>query len=455
MDHLETLEPQALHRLDPDRAPRPGVGLTRGRIGDEPVVRKTARGGQRAALRREAEVLRAIGGRGVVRVIELCDGSESTELVLEDTGGPSLAAALDDPSTDATSALRLLADACDAVSRLHEMGWAHGNLTADHVLLTRRNNVRLCSLGGATTLDVDPSAGRADRVALLRIVDAWTRTRTSRTGHLPLPTRIRALVLARRTHRLPDDPDPRLLARILRRTARGGTVPWRTMARRLSTRGHRPTRTLPSIRRTGVVPAMGVVVVMGLVWMTLTSTGSERRSVVEGDGSARSSDSAAPAPSTVAADPSTSTRNSTPTSTPMTDPPEGATSGCATVDPSRPDVDGDRCGDEVRTDGNRVQVAGRTYRIGRDGDRVAVGDWDCDGAATVALLRPDTGEVHVFDGWASTGGPLDAVAWGRVDGGVSISTPADGCGPPEITTLSGSVRTAGRSVTGAGTGARR
>ena len=218
MDHLETLEPHALHRLDPDRAPGPGMTLTRDRIGDELVLRKSARGGQRAALRREAEVLRALGGHGVVRLIELVDGADVTELVLLDTGGPSLAAALADPATDSRSALRLLADACDAVSRLHEQGWAHGDLRADHVLLTRRHHIRLCSLGDAVTLDTEPDAGRADRVALLRIVDDWTRS--AGTDGSPMSSRIRSRVLARRTHRLPDDPDG-AAARGRRRDERG------------------------------------------------------------------------------------------------------------------------------------------------------------------------------------------------------------------------------------------
>ena len=80
MDHLETLEPHALHRLDHYRAPGQGMTLTRDRVGDELVLRKSARGGQRAALRREAEVLRALGGHGVVRLIELVDGADVTEL---------------------------------------------------------------------------------------------------------------------------------------------------------------------------------------------------------------------------------------------------------------------------------------------------------------------------------------------------------------------------------------
>src|SRR5690606_24229903 len=268
MDHLETLEPHALHRLDHDRAPGPGMTLTRDRIGDESVLRKSARGGQRAALRREAEVLRALGGHGVVRLIELVDGADVTELVVLDTGGPSLAAALADPATDSRSALRLLADACDAVSRLHEQGWAHGDLRADHVLLTRRHHIRLCSLGDAVSLGTEPDAGRADRVALLRIVDDWTRS--AGTDGSPMSSRIRSRMMARRTHRLPDDPDPRLLGRILRRTAATGlAVPSRDRIRLPL-----PLRSGRRVRRVAV-PAVTIILVAGIAWFALPSHGPD------------------------------------------------------------------------------------------------------------------------------------------------------------------------------------
>lgn len=41
----------------------------------------------------------------------------------------------------------------------------------------------------------------------------------------------------------------------------------------------------------------------------------------------------------------------------------------------------------------------RTYRLGRPGDVVVVGDWDCDGIATPGLYRPSTGEALQYDSW--------------------------------------------------------
>ena len=45
-----------------------------------------------------------------------------------------------------------------------------------------------------------------------------------------------------------------------------------------------------------------------------------------------------------------------------------------------------------------VSIDGARYPVGESGDQVAVGDWDCDGVATVALVQPG-GRVYVFDGW--------------------------------------------------------
>lgn len=422
MDHLETLEPHALHRLDHYRAPGQGMTLTRDRVGDESVLRKSARGGQRAALRREAEVLRALGGHGVVRLIEIVDGADVTELVVLDTGGPSLAAALADPATDSRSALRLLADACDAVSRLHEQGWAHGDLRADHVLLTRRHHIRLCSLGDAVSLGTEPDAGRADRVALLRIVDDWTRS--AGTDGSPMSSRIRSRVLARRTHRLPDDPDPRLLGRILRRTAATGlAVPSRDRIRLPL-----PLRSGRRVRRVAV-PAVTITLVAGIAWFALPFQG--------------------PDPGLGGSDSGGGTAHTTQMSTTTTvalgaappAPETAAASGCRAVERSRPDVDGDGCGDDVSIEHDVVVAGGHRYRVGRVGDLAAIGDWDCDGTSTIAVLRPEDGTVHVFDRWALDGRPAQAATWGRVDGAATIAAPADGCGAPRVTTTAGAVQT--------------
>ena len=61
---------------------------------------------------------------------------------------------------------------------------------------------------------------------------------------------------------------------------------------------------------------------------------------------------------------------------------------------------------------------GRRYAIGAEGDLVVIGDWDCDGEATPAIARPDTGQVVLFNRWPSPGATIsesDASAHRRVD----------------------------------------
>jgi hypothetical protein len=86
------------------------------------------------------------------------------------------------------------------------------------------------------------------------------------------------------------------------------------------------------------------------------------------------------------------------------------------------------CVEPVRVAGTTVLVGDRRFEVGRPGDVVVLGDWDCDGGATPAVLRPDTGEVFVFNGWAAAAHPVAVPSSGRVAGAkVLLVEEADGC----------------------------
>ena len=436
MNDIETLAPESLRAEDPVQRSTRSQRIHRQTHGVEPTVHKQARGGERASLRREAEVLRAVGGTDLVRLVDLIDGPETTELVLRDTGGPSLAAALADPDTTATAALSLLAATCDTVSRLHQRGWGHGRIEADHVLLSARGRIRLCSLGAAAPIDVDPTVTRADRTAVLRMVDDWCRQPAGSGMVPPWSTRVRAWALERRTHRLVDDPDPQVLARILRRTARAGSVTEAGPTRRIAVA---VAIAMAAVSLVGVAMASGVVLRSVSDHDAVASPAAPQASKVASPSVKPTTSSPANSTPTTSAPSATSTTAVAPPSTPVALPAAlpAADPSCATPDALHPDVDGDGCGDAVSTDANAVLVGDRRYRLGTDGDVVAVGDWDCDGTATPALLRPSNGKVFTFDRWATESDPSTATQIGAVDGAIGFASNDGRCGAPRVVSSGG------------------
>jgi len=84
----------------------------------------------------------------------------------------------------------------------------------------------------------------------------------------------------------------------------------------------------------------------------------------------------------------------------------------------------------VTVEGERVTFGGTTWVVGRTGDRVVVADWDCDGTATAAALRPSSGEVFVFDRWVVPGDEITVNATATVAGASELEVvdpDADGC----------------------------
>jgi hypothetical protein len=79
------------------------------------------------------------------------------------------------------------------------------------------------------------------------------------------------------------------------------------------------------------------------------------------------------------------------------------------------------------------------YRIGRPGDVVVLGRWGC-GAALPALLRPATGELWVWDRWATAEDPQPARLVRRIPGARSVSVePGPSCDRLRVTGRDGTV----------------
>jgi hypothetical protein len=117
--------------------------------------------------------------------------------------------------------------------------------------------------------------------------------------------------------------------------------------------------------------------------------------------------------------------------------------GCPRVPPPAADIDGDDCPDPLAVDGAVVSAGAARWTLGEPGDRIALGDWDCDGSASAALLRPPTGDVFVFPAWAELGSPVSVTPIQRVAGAVDIHTEAGGptCDSLVVEVASGPHRT--------------
>jgi hypothetical protein len=74
------------------------------------------------------------------------------------------------------------------------------------------------------------------------------------------------------------------------------------------------------------------------------------------------------------------------------------------------------------------------FALGRPGDVVLFGDWDCDGRDTPALYRPSSGTVHQFDRWADRDGPVVAEVepTGVLDGRPTV-VDHHGCATVQVT----------------------
>jgi hypothetical protein len=335
---------------------------------DRVVVVKCATGRARAELRREATVLRVLSGTSVVDIEELVDLPDRTELVLVEAGRRTLAGSepLPVPTLE-----RALVATCRAVAELHVRGWSHGAIEAGHVVIAGRSGVRLCSLRRSVRTSDDPDAERRDVVALLDLV--------RRSVDRPVVTsdwrrRLAWSCTRRRIHRLcstvPDGGAPALVDGLARAV------------------GPRQGRWRPHL----VVASAIAILLAGVITL-----GRPLLDRTEPSGAAEGA---------------------------VTMPRVGDPH-CADDTAGTADTDGDGCGNEVAVDGPLVTVDGVRFQMGTQGDVVVVGDWDCDGAATPALLRPSTGEVFRFSGWAGRGEALDAERAGVVPGARSLTTAVD------------------------------
>lgn len=393
----------------------------RTQAGEALVVRRAAGAGV-ARLRATGERLRRAAHPGVVQVVSSAGDDESWELQLAHAGRPLDAVG----SLDVAAAARVLAGVASILADLHDLGVVHGRLDAGHVLLGPHGHPVLCGFGpddGGSEPADDVAAVGALLVELLGrddelepIPDRRWRRHRSWTGW----QRRSLLLVADQACAEPATrrPTARRLAAAISEAVPADDVahpPPRIGADRLALVGAPEADGAPAgsrVRRPSVLlPLVGLALAVVLGARLVGEGGPPQ---VERKGAAPQ---VAPSPPRV--------EHLTETSEPATSTTAAASGGAG--------------GEEVRVEGNVVTRGERRYAVGAPGDRVVVGDWDCDGVVTPAVLRLDTGSVFAFTEWAVTT-PLAAVALQTVPGAVDVRAVVAGGGCHRLEVVQGDGR---------------
>ena len=446
--------------------------VTVSRSGDRLIAVKQVPAGQAGDLEREAESLQRLAHPGVVRFVDLVetdDGGRAmhTEFVSSDTWATR-------PITDPAERAAGVAALAEVVADLHDMGFAHGRINPSHVLHGDGDQPVLCGFRRST--EISSENRRGDLVALADLCH------DPAPDQGPLAEKLSALADAARAGRL----DVRELARRLAMLPHKGSSasePARTAAadtgdRRMS----RPRKKLRVV--VAAVLGASVAVAAAGIWsrgqqestpVTITdgagpTAAAADPTVTTGDstGAAGDSTAAEAGPPADAPDPASSGA-STPAdvaahpgparfavtapgptaipspmvpgmgipgsvarSNPLTGNPDpGQASGAASdgflLPPAPIGLEAAASGESVSLQpGAIIDHGGSRYGVGRPGDFVETGDWNCDGRPTPAIIRPSTGHIVLFDVWPAPGQTISMPVRWEVDGPTGAETVSHG-----------------------------
>jgi len=453
--------------------------------GSPVLVKRATQDAGRTRLRAEATLLKALAHPGTVRAVAQVDDDDATELHLAWVGPHSLATVTGLP---ADAAARLVAEVAGTVADLHRVGVVHRRLTPDHVLLGPDGHPVLTGFGDA--LSVDRASTADDVAALGQLLTRLVHPLDDRAAMVPERRRgwhrddgLRGTLLTVADHAQADDPSSRPTAAQLSATLRA-TVPRSRRGRRRSrsprhvetarvvtpppAEGTSPRRVAdstppldrarhaeqgsaasgpstpdqagasptPSRRAVfAVLAACVITVAAAAAWIVPTSSSPDDDGAVPTTTApaARRPDSPRVEAETSPPQPRVTAPSTAPAPAPA---PAPATDGrCPAVrGEALADVDGDGCPDAIAIDGERVTVGPTSWVVGRPGDVLVVADWDCDTVATAAVLRPDTGEVFVFDRWAGADDELTVAPTATISGASDVrAVDADGDGCSRLT----------------------
>jgi len=366
----------------------------------------------------EAAALTAAASSGVVELVDAVGGVLRTRWV----EGRTLAAVGPLPADEVAG---LTAAVASTVADLHDRGVVHGGIDPTHVLVTAEGRPVLCSLGRGGNPADDVAAIGAVLAGLVATVAPPAGAPTAGSGRPralgamlapPAAAVLADLASAAQSLDPAERPTARALAAAIKEQVPGARLPRPPTPSLLSAERAVPRpatgrqgRRGPSPRRwlalgAGAAIAAGVVSTV-LVVPSPPGGGTHPAVTVLADDAPPTAPTTTPTPTT------------TPAPTTTTVPAPVATQ----VWPTRPL--------DLR-DGVLTTEDGTRYRLGQAGDTAVTGDWSCSGRATVALLRPATGEVFAFDDWAQPGRDVVARPVGQVPGATALEAAdvdGDGC----------------------------
>ena len=373
------------------------------------ILVKSAAGRERSRLRHEAEVLGLLQLSGLVEMLELKEEDDQTLLLLLDNGPRTLLWPLDMTGEEL---LRALQRCCTAVEQLHAAGWSHGSLRPEHVLLGARGRPKLCSLGDSQPLlhlsnekaaaaiqgDVDQLAAMFAHVANFQIA-SMSRTDRWRWRQQSRKLRQIAELTQTSTTALTTSELATAIGELRCRTISPLGFGRRGVSRR-PTPAPGPARGLVTLG----AAAVGIALLFSAGFALTASSKTPSQT-----DSAQAATTPPATPASTLPDAPLPATTATDTSLPDASMPDDRGGGCGLWPMINNgsglgvDIDGDSCPDHIEIAGQFITVGNLTYQVGLPQDRLAVGDWDCDGRATALLLRPSTGELFEFSAWALPG----------------------------------------------------
>jgi hypothetical protein len=409
---------------------------------------------ERRRLHHQARALGLVARPGVVRLLD--HDIEAGHLVTAwQPGSPLSSGSI--AAKPLVQQLQYMADTAALIDAIHLDGWSHGSLDSDHVIVTSTDTVVICGFGDAVFVE-DDSDGHGHTVR--RDVEALvSMVRRLADEHLRLrPTTSRLLRLPGRTA---TPARPSWLIELDTRWSRSPNLTAHEVARSLTAALPRVVTARPAARRRVPIPAgssrriaIGAAAIAGVIAGALML-----RAIAPLGGSSAAAQPTTPPtlPRPIPAVPIDSVPSSTvpPTTVPPTTVPPTTlltttvpptTVPPTTVPPTTVPIDPCAlCLPDARIDGV-ITVDGRTYRLSGDADDIVVmGDWDCDGTATPAVLHRPSGNLDRFDHWATDGATAEAVRVDTDPAAIGVSGDPD-CGPPHLVVTDGTNSTPGAAT---------